>query len=63
MDAPTTTLIVLKELAGHPPVTLDPVQQFIMAHYAAFSGFWIGLWCVTGVVLLVKLWYAYRRQQ
>lgn len=63
MDDATTSLIVLKELAGHAPTTLDPLQQFIHAHYGAFQLFWIVLWYVTAAVLLITLWYEYKRQK
>ena len=55
MGTSTNNLIVLKELAGNPPVQLDRVQQFFAPHVDAMITFWVGVWILTSVVLLVKL--------
>jgi hypothetical protein len=63
MENATTSLIVLKELAGHPPTHLDPLQQFLSPHLQGLIYFWFSVWCVTGVVLLIKLWQEYHEQK
>lgn len=63
MEDATTTLIVLKELAGHSPTSLDPIQQFIMSHYSVIHACWVVLWFVTAAVLLGKLGYEYTLQK
>jgi hypothetical protein len=62
-DASSTSLIVLKELAGHPVPQLDPIQQFLAAHYPLVQGAWIALWCMTSIVVLANLWYEYKAQK
>lgn len=56
----TSTLIVLKELAGHAPVTLDPLQVFILQHIGFFTNFWIVVWWLTAAVLVAKFVREYR---
>lgn len=63
MENATTSLIVLKELAGHPVPHLDALQQFLADHIAQTTSFWIALWCMTAVVLLTHLWYEYKDQR
>jgi hypothetical protein len=55
MGTSTPKLIVLKELEGNQPTSLDPVQTFFAPHVDTLTTFWIAVWCVTAIVLLVRL--------
>jgi hypothetical protein len=55
MGTSTPQLIVLKELEGNQPTSLDPVQTLLAPHVDALTAFWITLWCLTAIVLLIRL--------
>ena len=59
----TSTIITLKELAGHPLPHLDPLQHFLAQNISLATSFWFAVWVMTGVVLLWKLWDEYREQK
>jgi hypothetical protein len=59
----STTYLVLKEVAGHSPTHLDPLQQLLAPHVDTLINIWISIWCMTAVVLLYKLWHEYREQK
>ncbi len=60
MEHGTTTLIVLKELAGNPLPHLNTIQKFLLPHVPFLTMFWISVWITTAFVLLIKLWYEYK---
>ncbi len=62
MSSSTPPLIVLKELAGHMPTRLDPLQQFLDTHITIVTDLWISAWIITALVLLVNLWREYKNQ-
>lgn len=53
-------LLVIKELAGHPPVTLTPLQEFLLPYVDFITLFW---WAVWGVVSAILLWQLFRAQR
>ena len=55
------TYIVLKELAGNQPPTLNPIQQFMEPHLHALIVFWTTVWVITCVAVLYKGYKEYRR--
>jgi hypothetical protein len=59
----TSTLIVLKELAGHAQPELDALQTFIMSHIVPITNAWIAVWWMTAAVLVLKLWHEYKQQR
>ena len=63
MENGTTTLIVLKELAGNPPPHLNAIQKLLVPHVEFLTAFWISVWILTAIVLLVQLWYAYKEHK
>jgi hypothetical protein len=63
MQSATTSLLVLKELAGHSAPHLDQLQQFLALHITTITSFWFSVWCMTAIVLLAKLWYEYKEQK
>jgi hypothetical protein len=63
MNHATTTLIVLKQLAGHVPPHLDPLQSFIERHIDTITNLWISVWWITALILLYKLWHEYKEQR
>lgn len=60
MENGTTTLIVLKELAGNPPPHLNAIQELLLPHVGFLTTVWISVWITTAIVLLAKVWYEYR---
>ncbi len=63
MNATTTKLVVLKELEGNPPVTLDPLQQFLAPYAGTMTAFWVALWFATAIAVLLKLWHEYQESK
>jgi hypothetical protein len=63
MGTSTPKLIVLKELVGNAPPHLDPLQQLLAPHIEIINDFWLSVWCMTLIVLLVKLFLDYREHR
>ncbi len=63
MEHSTSTLIVLKELAGNPPPQLNAIQEFLTPHVGLLTDIWISAFVMTIIVLLVKLWSEYKKQK
>ena len=61
--ATSSHLLVLKALAGNPPASLDPIQQFLLPYANDLTAFWIALWCMTAIVLLFRLGNEYREHR
>jgi hypothetical protein len=55
MGTSTNNLLVLKELAGNAPTSLDPLQQLLAPHVHELIYFWVAVWSVTAIVLLIRL--------
>lgn len=65
MNSSTTKLLVLQEVAGNPPVQLDPVQQFFAPHIEILTILWVAIWCGTAAFVTAKVmreYIAYRRE-
>ena len=65
MGTSSQNLIVLKELVGNAPSHLDRTQQLLAPHIQLITHFWIGLWLITAIVVLVKVfreYIAYRKK-
>lgn len=58
-----SSYIVLKELAGNAPPTLNPIQAFMAPHVHAIIQFWIAVWFFTAFVVLFHLVLEYRRSR
>jgi hypothetical protein len=63
MNTSTDDLIVLKELQGNPPTSLDPLQQVLAPYIEELTAFWVAVWCMTAVVLVVHLVREYRKHK
>ncbi len=63
MENGTTTLIVLKELAGNPPPHLNAIQELLAPHVGLLTTLWISVWITTAAVLLVQPWHAYKEHK
>jgi|GEM_PF-2116232 len=63
MQHATTTYLVIKQLAGHLPPHLDPLQQIIADHIDLVTNLWISVWWMTAFVLLYHLWQEYKEQK
>ena len=61
--ASSTQLLVLKSLAGNPPTSLNSVELFLVPYVNDLTAFWIALWCMTAVVVLVRLFNEYREHR
>jgi len=55
-----THYVVLKELAGNAPPSLDALQQFFAPHAHALIVFWTAVWIFTAFVVIAKLIREYR---
>ena len=63
MQSASSSYLVLKELAGHMPAQLSPLQLFIGDHIDLFTRMWFSVWAMTAIVLLYKLWREYQTQR
>ncbi len=63
MEPATTTMIVLKELAGNPPPRLNDIQELLVPHVELLTNFWIAVWIMTVIVLLAMLWLEYKKHR
>lgn len=63
MEQSTSTLIVLKELAGNPLPQLNTIQKTLVPHVKWLTVFWISVCIMTVCILLVKVWYEYKNQK
>lgn len=63
MEPATTTLIVLKELAGNPPPQLNTIQKILAPHIDLLTNVWISVWIVTAIVLFLQLIHAYKNHR
>ena len=63
MEGTSTHYIVLKELAGNAPPTLNPIQQVMAPYVHEIIVFWLTVWCFVGLVLLLHLYQEYRKSR
>lgn len=63
MDPATTTLIVLKELAGNSPPQLNYLQELLSPYLSQIVAFWMALWCMTAVAAVTIYIRAYRQHR
>ncbi len=61
MDSTTTPLIILKELAGNQPASLNAVQVMFADHADTLTIFWFFMWCVTVIILIAYTVREYKR--
>ncbi|MCE9541257.1 hypothetical protein K8R03_01705 [Candidatus Kaiserbacteria bacterium] len=54
MNSGTTTLLILKALAGNDPVRLLPLQKMILPHEHAIETVWWILWILTFLYLTIR---------
>jgi hypothetical protein len=50
-----SSFIVLKALAGNDAPSLNAFQSFLAPHAELLSHAWFSVWCMTAIVVLVKL--------
>ncbi|MSU74712.1 hypothetical protein EXS57_02955 [Candidatus Kaiserbacteria bacterium] len=63
MEPATTTMIVLKELAGNPPPRLNDLQELLVPHVEFITDIWVTAFVITTIVLCAKLWLEYKKHR
>lgn len=59
----TSTLLVLKELAGNEPTSLNMMQRLLEPHLDILILFWFSVWCATLVFVIRHALNEYRAQK